>query len=216
MIRTERRADLGELMLKPFSLVTIAGLAVALAAPGVSAQTRKAPAPAPISAPAPSGGIGAGDTELNFFGLLSDSDAGITTAVLGVAFGTYLSDSLELKLSPALILLDADDASATFVNVSGSVEFQFRPSPGSPVVLYAGGGAGLLTGGVEAAGEDFFAYSLYLTPVGGVKYFLNERTSLTYSLSYQFPLFGEYCGDVDCFEVDVTTLQNFLGFSIYY
>ncbi|MGH8481446.1 MAG: hypothetical protein ACRES8_03190 [Nevskiaceae bacterium] len=204
-------------MLKPFSFVTIAGLAVALVAPGVSAQTKKdAPMATPVAAPAPAGSVGAGDTELNFFGTLSDSDAGFTTAVLGIAFGTYVSDNMELKLSPALILLDSDDASAFLINVAGSVEFQFRPAPGSPVVLYAGGGAGLLTGSVEAAGEDYFAYSLYLTPVGGVKYFLDERTSLTYSLSYQFPLLGAYCGDVDCFDVDVTTLQNFIGFSIYY
>ena len=40
--------------------------------------------------------------------------------------------------------------------------------------------------------------------------------SLTYSLSYQFPLVEETCGDVDCVSSDTTTLQNFLGFSIYY
>ncbi len=217
MARTARRADLGELMLKPFTIATVAGLALALAAPAASAQTKKVPPkPAAVPASAPSGGVGAGDTELNFFGSLSDYDAGVTTATIGVAFGTYVSDDMELKLTSALILLDSDLASATLVNVGGSAEFQFRPAPGSPLVAFAGGGVGLLTGSVEATGVEYFAYSLYVMPVGGLKYFLDERVSLTYSLSYQLPLIGEYCGDIDCFDVDVTTVQNFLGFSIYY
>ena len=68
----------------------------------------------------------------------------------------------------------------------------------------------------DAGGFDFFTYSLFLTPTAGVKYFLDERMSLTYSLSYQFPIIGETCGDVDCVDSDVTTLLNFLGYSIYY
>lgn len=208
-------------MFKPFSILAIAGVALALAAPGAYAQAKapakkSAPTLAPAAAPA-SGGIGEGDTELNFFGSLSDDDAtASTTILLGVGLGKYITDDLELKLTQTLIVVDSDTASIFGYSPYVSAEYQIRPQPGSPLVVYVGGGAGLNLLTVDAGGTDLFTYSLYLTPVGGFKYFLNERMSLTYSLSYQFPLLEETCGTLDCFDSETTTLQNFLGFSIYY
>lgn len=211
-------------MIKPFSRLTIAALALALAAPAVHAQARKKPAPpaatkapaAAAPAPAGSGGIGAGDTELNFFGSLSDSDFGGTTILLGFGLGKFVSDNLETKIVQSMTVIDADALSLFNYSPYVSMEYQIRPNPAAPFVAYAGGGLGLGLSTIDAGGSDFFTYSLYVTPVGGFKYFLNERTSLTYSLSYQFPLVEQICGDTDCFDSETTTLQNTLGFSIYY
>jgi hypothetical protein len=202
-------------------LVAIAGAALALAAPGASAQTKpKKPAPvtAPVAAPAPapsSSGIGAGDTEMNFFGQFTDHDTLGTIMTFGLGYGTYVSDDMQLKLTQVLVIADADAASIFSYSPYVSAEYQIRQA-GSPFVLYVGGGAGLNLTSIDAGGFDAFTYSLFLTPVAGAKYFLDERMSLTYSLSYQFPLIGETCTDIDCFDSDTTTLQNFLGFSIYY
>lgn len=202
-------------MFKRFSILAIAGAALMLAAPGAFAQG-KAPAKAPAAAPASSSGIGEGDTELNFFGSLSDHDALGTTILLGVGVGKFVSDDLELKLTQTLIIVDADTTSIFGYSPYVSAEYQIKPQPGSPFVVYVGGGAGLNLLTVDAGGTDVFTYSLFLTPVGGFKYFLNERMSLTYSLSYQFPLLEETCDTFDCYDSETTTLQNTLGFSIYY
>jgi hypothetical protein len=207
-------------MLNRTMLVAIAGTMLALAAPGASAQAKAkkpAPAPAPVAEPAPSSsGVGAGNTELNFFGQLSDQDAFGTLITLGVGFGTYMSDDLQMKVTQTMTVLDADSVSVFSYAPYVSLEYQIRPDPSSPLVLYVGGGGGLNLTTIDAGGFDFFVYSLFLTPVAGAKYFLDERMSLTYSLSYQFPIVGETCGDIDCFDSDTTTLQNFLGFSVYY
>ena len=207
-------------MLNRTILLAIAGAALALAAPGANAQKGKAPAakpaPAPAPAPASSTGIGEGDTEMNFFGTLSDNDAGFTLITFGVALGKYLSDDLQLKLTQTMTVVDGDAFSLFSYAPYGSAEFQFRPDPSSPFVMYAGGGAGINLQTIDAGGFDFFTYSLFLTPVAGVKYFLDERMSLTYSLSYQFPLIEETCDSTTCADSETTTLQNFLGFSIYY
>lgn len=203
-------------MIKKTMLVALAGIALALAAPGASAQAKaKQPAPAPAAEPS-SGAIGAGDTELNFFGQISDQDALGTLITLGLGYGTYTSDNMQLKLTQTITMVDADALSLFSYAPYVSAEYQIQPQPGSPFVLYVGGGAGLNLTTIDAGGFDFFTYSLFLTPVAGAKYFLEENMSLTYSLSYQFPILGETCGDIDCFDSDTTTLQNFLGFSIYY
>jgi len=207
-------------MFRPLSSLTIAGLVLALAAPGVHAQARKKTAPPPAAAPAPapveSAGIGSGDTEVNLFGNLSDSDFGGTTLLLGVGIGKFVTDNLELKLVQTMFFLDSDAASIFSYSPYVSAEYQIRPNLGTPLVGYVGGGLGLGLTSADFAGSTFFTYSLYVTPVAGLKYFLSERTSLTYSLSYQFPLVEEICGDIDCFDSETTTLQNTLGFSIYY
>ena len=200
-------------------LVAIAGVVLALAAPGAFAQTKAknpAPAPAPAApAAASSSGIGAGDTELNFFGQFSDHDTFGTIVTLGLGYGAYVSDDMQLKLTQVLVMADSDAVSIFSYSPYVSAEYQIR-QPASPFVMYVGGGAGLNLTSIDAGGFDAFTYSLFLTPTAGVKYFLDERMSLTYSLSYQFPIMGETCTDIDCVDSDTTTLQNFLGFSIYY
>lgn len=211
-------------MLKRITISALAGLALALAAPGVHAQAKapaKPAAKAAAKAPAPaaqssSGGIGQGDTELNFFGQLSDQDAFGTLLTLGVSYGSYLSDNLELKISQVIVYADASALSLFSYIPYVTAEYQFRSDPGSPMVFYVGGGGGINLTSIDAGGFDVFTYSLFLTPTAGVKYFLDERMSLTYSLSYQFPLVEETCDTFDCYSSDTTTLQNFLGFSIYY
>ena len=188
----------------------IGGLALALASTGALAQTKKTPAaPAPAATPS-GGGIGAGDTEIGFFGNLRD-DGASTALTVGVSFGSYASDNLELRLTNTLAFIDAAGTSTTVFSPYGSAEYQIV-TPGSPFVPYVGGGFGMFILG----NDDFFMYSLFLTPVAGVKYFLNERTSVEYGLSYQFPLIGEACDDFDCYDADITTLQNNLRLNIYY
>jgi hypothetical protein len=200
-------------MLKSLNVSVIAGLALALASTGALAQTKKKPAPAAAPAPVatPAGGsVGAGDTELSFFGNIHD-EGQITLFTLGVGIGNYVSDDLQLRLTQVMSYADAFGTSTFIYSPYGSAEYQIR-QPGSPFVPYVGGGVGMFM----LANDDFFMYSLFLTPVAGVKYFLNERTSVEYALSYQFPLFGESCGDIDCVDADITTLQNSLRFNIYY
>lgn len=194
----------------------IAGLVLAVSSGTALAQAKKKPAAPPpaMTKPAPvtstSGGVGAGDTEIGFFGNISDNELS-TTITLGLTFGRFVSDDLELRLTQILVSDDTDGVSTLVYSPYVSGEFLLR-QPGSPLVPYIGGGAGLFMLG----NDDIFIYNLFLTPTAGVKYFLNERTSVEYALSYQFPLIGEACDDFDCFDVDVTTLSNSLRFNIYY
>lgn len=191
----------------------IGGLALALAATGALAQTKKKTAP--VAAPAPAatpsgGGVGAGDTEIGFFGSLRDEGA-VSSLTLGVSLGSYASDDLMLRLTQVLSFVDAGGLSTTIYSPYGSAEYQII-TPGSPFVPYVGGGLGMFILG----NDNFFMYSLFLTPVAGVKYFLNERTSVEWGLSYQFPLIGEACDDITCNDADITSLQNSLRLNIYY
>ena len=196
-------------MLKAHNVSVIAGLALALASTGALAQSKKG---APASAPAPSsysGGIGKGDTEFGFFGNLRD-DGASTSLTIGAAVGFYLSDALELRVTPTLSFVDAGGLSTTIFSPYVSAEYQFNTR--TAWVPYVGGGLGLFILG----NDDFFMISLFATPTGGVKYFLNERTSLEYALSYQFPLYGEACDDFDCYDADISSLQNNFRINIYY
>ncbi len=200
-------------MKQPFKASVIAGLALALASTGALAQTNKKTTP--VAAPAPAatpsgGGVGAGDTEIGFFGSLRDEGA-VSSLTLGVSFGSYASDDLVLRLTQVLSFVDAGGLSTTIYSPYGSAEYQIN-TPGSPFVPYVGGGVGMFLLG----NDDFFMYSLFLTPVAGVKYFLNERTSVEWGLSYQFPLIGEACDDIACTDADITSLQNNLRLNIYY
>jgi hypothetical protein len=204
-------------MSKTNSLSILAGIALALACNGAAAQAKPKPKPAPAPAPAAaSADTDAGVSEVNFFGNLSDSDLG-TTLIAGVGFGKFLSESLELKVTQQMIYFDG--GGFTFFNYSPyvSAEYQIKPAQ-SPVVFFVGGGLGLSLGSIESGslGGDFFTYSLFVTPVGGLKYFVDERTALTWTMSYQFPLVEEICGDVDCIDSETTTLSNVFGVSIYY
>jgi len=200
-------------MNKTTRVSVIAGLALALASGAALAQTKKPAAP-PVAAPkqvtSSSGGIGEGDTELGFFGSINDSDIG-TISLLGFTFGKYISDDLELRLTQTLAFADAGGVTTVAWIPYGSAEYQLRQG-GSPFVPYVGGGAGV----VLVGSDDFFISGLFVTPVAGVKYFLNERTSLEYALSYQFSLLGQYCDDFDCFDADVATLANSVRINIYY
>lgn len=189
----------------------IAGLALALASTGALAQ--KKPAPKPVSAPTPapssSGGIGQGDMELGFFGNVRD-DGTTTLFLLGGSVGSYLSDSLEMRVTASLAFVDAGGISTTIFAPFVTAEYQFNTR--SAVVPYVGGGLGVFILG----NDDIFMYDLFLTPTGGVKYFLNERTSLEWALSYQFPIVGGACDDIDCYDAEITTLQNTFRINIYY
>jgi hypothetical protein len=199
-------------MFKSFSVSVIAGLALALASTGALAQKKQPaakPAAMPSPAPSSSGGIGKGDMELGFFGDFRD-DGVSTTFLVGGSVGRYLSDSLEMRVTAALGFIDAAGVSTTIFSPYVAAEYQFNTR--TAWVPYVGGGLGFYMLG----NDDIFVYSLFVTPTGGVKYFLNERTSVEYALSYQFPLVGEACTDIDCFDADVTTLQNTFRINIYY
>jgi len=193
------------------NLSVIAGLALALASTGALAQKKGAakqvakPAPATSS----SAGIGQGDMELGFFGNVRD-DGTITLILLGGSVGSYLTDNLEARVTGTLAFADAGGLSTTIFSPFVTAEYQFNTR--SAVVPYVGGGLGFFILG----NDDIFMYDLFLTPTGGVKYFLNERTSLEYALSYQFPLFGGACDDVDCYDAEISTLQNTFRINIYY
>ncbi len=198
-------------MLK-LNVSVIAGLALALTSTGALAQvkakkTTSKPAATPASSS--SSGVGQGDMEIGFFGDLRD-DGVSTTFLVGGSVGRYMSDSLEGRVTASLSFIDAGGVSTTVFAPFFSAEYQFNTR--SQWVPYVGGGAGFFMLG----NDDFFMFSLFATPTGGVKYFLNERTSLEYALSYQYPLYGEVCDDIDCYDADITTLQQTFRINIYY
>lgn len=202
-------------MNKSIRVSVIAGLALALASTGALAQAKKsAPPPAPVikSAPPPSSsGIGDGDKEIGFFGSLRHDDFSDSTT-LGVSFGTFISDNLELRTNQTVSISNASGGS-TFVSYTPTftAEYQFRTG-GSPVVPYIGGGGGLFLGG----DSNIFFYALFLTPTAGVKYFLNERTSVEYALAYNYSLLASGCDSYTCTDVDIEILQNTLRINFYY
>ena len=191
----------------------IAGLALALASGAALAQTKK-PAASPAAKPAPvepsSGGIGKGDLELGIFGKLNDSDAG-TILAIGASVGRFMTDQLELRVTAAVVYADTAGISTFILSPYVSGEYQF-PIRGTALVPYAGAGLGLFL----LTNDLVTTFSLFATPVAGMKYFLNERTSVEYALSYQVPVVGETCDAFDCYSSDTTTLQNTLRLNIYY
>lgn len=199
-------------MSRTITLSILAGFALALASGGAYAQAKPMPKPAPAAAAE----SGAADSELNFFANLQDSDVG-TTFLVGVALGRFVTEDLELKLTQQLFWFDSSDIKLYSYSPTVSAEYQIR-APNSQLVGFAGGGLGISLGSIEttALGDDFFTYSLFVAPTAGVKYFLDERTALTYTLTYRIPLVEEICGDVDCIDAETTTLDNVFGFSIYY
>jgi hypothetical protein len=205
--------------MKKFLSVSAIGLALALVANGALAQSgAKKPAAAPASkpaaaAPASSDGVGAGDKEVGFFGSFSDNDDTGTSLSVGVSIGRYWTDTLQWRVTQFFNLSEDPTGAQTVIYAPyGSLEFQFPGMADGKLVPYAGGGIGMFLLTTEAT--DF--YSLFLTPTGGLKYFLSERTSVEYALSYQIPISGEACTGGFCGDVDITTLQNSLRFNVYF
>lgn len=195
-------------------------LVLAMSAPGVHAQTsKKQGKPAPATQPAASGvaGIGKGDSEFGVFGNYTNfDDTDFQLLIVGVSLGKYLSDSFQLRISPAITYLDGGGISSFTLAPVISGEFQFRgASRSNPVVPFVGGGIGISIGYSDFGASDSVDFSLGIGPTGGLKYFLSERNSLELAMTYLFGI-GTSCGDVDCLDTQTNTLQQTLRFNFYY
>lgn len=191
------------------------GMAQAAPPPAPKAPAAKAPAPATTTA-ASSAGIGTGDTEIGVFGnFTSFDDTDITLMILGGSYGQFLSDSLEMRISPALVLIDGGDAfSSVGISTVVSGEYLFR-SGGNPLVPFIGAGIGLDVTSVDASGFTSTNVTLNLGPTFGAKYFLSERYSLELAMSYLIGI-GTSCGTDTCEDLESDTLQTTFRFNFYY
>lgn len=196
-------------------LAAAAGLALLSASGLADAQARPTAKAAPSAAKQ---GIGEGDTELGFFANYTTfDDVDSDTLTLGAVFGTFLSDSVELRVTPVISFTDAGGFSMFNLGPYVTVEKLF--AMGSPVVPYVGGGIGLNVGFGSDQSADIFNIGLFLTPTAGLKFFVTERTALEYALSLQggflyncvsTPAYSE------CNLGERTAVSNTLRFNVYF
>lgn len=182
------------------------------------AAKSKPAAAAPVAKVAGPGSIGKGDTEFGVFGNYTTfDDVDSDQLTIGVTIGKFLSDTFELRIAPTISYISAGATSGLIIAPVISGEFLFRnASRSSPVVPFVGGGIGIDIGYFDSgAAGDFFNVGLSIGPTGGVKYFVTERASLEFALTYLFGI-GTSCGDVDCFDTETNTLKQALRFNFYY
>lgn len=203
------------------SLVIIlsAGLLV-LSAPAAAAPKKKAvTASAPVVAPA-SGieSIGKGDTEFGVFANYTTfDDVDSDSFLIGASVGKFLSDSLALRVTPIFIFTDGGGSSSYTFSPFVSVEKLFRGAGNrNPVVPFVGGGIGITLGYTDSPGTSYSStIGIFVAPTGGVKYFLSERASVEYALSYQIGTVY-ISTELDSFSGDIQTLQQNVRFNFYY
>lgn len=193
----------------------LAAAAFLLAAP-VAHSAEKAKTK-PVAAPSPATsakGIGKGDMEFGVFANYSTyDDQDSDTLLIGASVGRYMTDALEFRITPVIVWNDSAGTSTFLFTPQFSLEYQFRNA--GPVVPYVGGGIGLILGYTDTPGDYVSTLGLFLAPVGGVKFFVTERTSIEYALSYQFgstyvsTTFTDASGDSQ-------TLQQNVRFNIYF
>jgi hypothetical protein len=188
------------------------------ARPRATAKTTTTPAnTATTAASSAKHGVGRGDMEFGVFADYSNyDDTKANTFLLGASIGRFLRDSLELRITPSILYSESPGVTLIGFTPYVSAEYLFRgASMNNPVVPYVGIGIGLDITSINATSYDIFQYGLFLTPVGGVKAFVSERTSLEYALSFQLEA-NESCTSATCTSGNSNTLQNTLRFNIYY
>ena len=209
-------------MAKTFLRLTMAGAGLALLLATGAAEARKAPPPKTTStASAPSSakhGVGKGDTELGFFANYTNLEASSSNIfTLGAVFGKFLRDTVELRVTPVITYADAGGSTNFFFLPRVTVEKLFPNS--SPVVPYVGAGIGLTIGIGSGTGFNQTDLGAFVTPVGGLKFFVSERMALEYALSLQFG-FDYQCVDSggfsSCNTGDKTSVDNTLRFDLYF
>lgn len=200
-----------------FSLiVTLATVMLALAPPPAAAQKKT------TASTAPSAGIesiGKGDSEFGIFANYTTYDDTDTNFfLLGASFGQFLSDTLELKVTPTISLTEGGGSTSFNFSPFFSLEKLFRGAGNrNPVVPYIGGGIGLSFGysDCNTCTDITTMYGAFIAPVGGVKFFLSERASLELALSYQVGFIEISTGSFSA-SADTETLQQNLRFNFYY
>lgn len=212
----------------PRLIAAAVSAALLLAATNAGAATRnkttsKAAEPSRGSATQPAAssarhGVGRGDTEIGFFfNYTTFDDANVDTATLGAVFGKYLRDTLELRITPVINYTNAAGFKNFLFNPYVTVEKLFPNS--SPVVPYVGGGIGVTVGIGSGGGVDTTDLGLFVTPVGGLKFFVSERMALEYALSLQYG-FDYNCVDAagysTCNTGTRSAIDNTLRFSVYF
>lgn len=199
-------------------IATLAAAMLVLAAPAVTAAQKK---PAPAAMPASNiESIGKGDMEFGIFANYStQDDVDSDFFLLGASVGRFLTDSLEIKITPVVSVLTASGGFFNF-NISPfvSLEKLFRGAGNrNPVVPFVGGGIGFTVGysDCDACLDITTSYGFFVAPVGGVKIFLSERASLELALSYQIGILETDTGSVSS-SADTETLQQTIRFNFYY
>ena len=196
-------------------------LCLAFASPAAVARAKQPPPATAKSTSSPSAakrGIGKGDKELGFF-LTYDNynDTQTNLLTLGVVFGTYLRDTLELRVTPVVLYVDSGGFSLFGFNPYVTLEKQF-PN-GSAVVPYVGGGIGFTIDFGSGGGTTISDLGIFVTPTAGLKFFMGERMSLEYGLGYQYGT-DYQCVDAagfsTCNSGTKSTLKNDLRFNVYF
>ncbi len=200
-------------------------LSVALAAPSALAAKRQPPPPSKPTAMDKtlregakrneSAPVGKGDTEFGFSFLFSNYDEQDTNQVqLTASVGKFISDRAELSIEPTITYFDSAGSTSFTLAPFVAFKYLFRGANlSNPVVPYVGAGIGIditSTSGASSSTD----FGLFVAPVAGLKYFVSERVSLEYALSFNFGIL-ESC-DVDCFGGTLQGLNNALRFNIYY
>ena len=223
-------------MSKTFQHWMMSAAAVALLVGGGVAEAKpKKEAP---KASAAKTGIGKGDTEFGaLLNLTNMEDADLNTLTVGVVFGKFMTDHLELRITPVVSYLSMEGAGMELwnFNLSPYVTLEYQIPTGAPVVPYFGGGIGITVGfgetnsssGGSTFESDSYTLGAFVTPVAGLKFFVSERTALELAVSYQVGA-SDTCTDTyvdtgsfstfssDCSTNDTETLRQDIRFTMYY
>ena len=130
-------------------------------------------------------------TTTDFFGNTTTTTTKSDYGTIGLNGGYFYTDRIEFKLA----LSASVSSDATFGTLNPGADFLFPTK--SALVPYVGASLGL---GIFDSETDF------LEGHGGLKYFVNERTSIEGELSYSSPLDTDY---------DATT-QLSVGLNVYF
>lgn len=136
--------------------------------------------------------------------------------LLGASVGRFLTDSLELKITPIISYTKGNGNSSFNFSPFFSLEKLFRGANNSnPVVPYVGGGIGLSVGYSDSATTSSSTVGIFVAPTGGVKFFLSDRASLELALSYQVGILDS-SSDPETFGLRTETLLQTVRVNFYY
>lgn len=158
-----------------------------------------------------------GFKQLSIDGSLDPATADGVAVEISSAYGQFIRDYLLVGGSVALL---NDDVSSAFM-ISAVVQKLFPT--GSPFVPFVEGGIGLFSMGVENenGGEDWDESGILISGSAGVKYFINEGTSINANAMLIYATEDIFVNDV---EGDQLTFDDFsnteftfnLGMSFYF
>ena len=136
-----------------------------------------------------------------------DTGDKVTTTIISVLYGYFVTDAIELAGSLSVIENDMGPAQVTQTGLELQFKYHFT-GLGELLMPYIGAQAGVY--GFDDGTTDLFGNSYGL--MGGAKYFVSQKTSVNLEYNYRTMALK----DDDDNEYDATVTVLGIGYSIYF